>query len=127
MHTASCSPTAQWQGQPVANAAQGYRLGLPSIAHASPASAARNEKCQFSGLLGPLPIPPPNFWGVKTIHGVRWSYPEIFHADIFVEVIITDSKFLCCRDIGFDCCPDFMLRSWSTSKFVPGYVVTSVM
>jgi len=38
----------QRRGQPVANAAQGYRLGLPSTAHALPADAARNEKCQFS-------------------------------------------------------------------------------
>jgi len=36
-----------------ANATQGYRLGLPSTDHTSPASAMRNKKCHFSG---PLPM-----------------------------------------------------------------------
>jgi len=39
-------PTAR--GRPVANAAQGYRLGLPSTAHASLAGAAKTKKKQFS-------------------------------------------------------------------------------
>jgi len=37
------------RGRPVSNVARGYKLGLLSTAHASPADAAKNEKCQFSG------------------------------------------------------------------------------
>jgi len=35
------------QGQPVANAAQGYRLGLPSTTHALLAGAAGNKDTNF--------------------------------------------------------------------------------
>jgi len=34
----------------VSKAAQGYRIGLPSAVHASPAGATKNEKCQFWAL-----------------------------------------------------------------------------
>jgi len=37
----------QRPGRPVTNAAQGYRLGLPSTAHVSPAAATRNKNVNF--------------------------------------------------------------------------------
>jgi len=54
------------------NAAQGYRLGLLSATHASPAGAAVYEKCQFSASLPMISEP-------ETIPGALWCYPEILN------------------------------------------------
>jgi len=48
-----CSvPCLQWQGQPVANVTQGYRLRLPSATHASPAVPQYIKNANF---LAPYP------------------------------------------------------------------------
>jgi len=55
---------------PVFNAAQGYRLGLPSaVVRASPDDAVKNEKCQFLALTHH----PRQFFAPKIIPGVPYT------------------------------------------------------
>jgi len=61
------------QDRPVANAAQGYRLRLPSNIHISPTGAAINEKCRFSAPYSRTPtfVCQNHFWGVLKLH---WKF-----------------------------------------------------
>jgi len=115
-HSMSC---LHRRGRPITNAAQGYRLELPSTAHASPTSAARNEQCQFSG---PYPWPLGNLFAPHTSLGfpaaslkMWWQSPfrfqsyELTNIHSYIQTDICANRiiilgFCICLRIIFACC-----------------------
>jgi len=75
-HTACLYPhrsvsRLQWQDRPVANAAQGYRLGLPSTTHLASQCSKKWKMLIFCFYPWPR-----QFFVPQAIPGVPWSYPE---------------------------------------------------
>jgi len=63
----------QWRSQPVASAAQGYRLWLSSTTHILPAGAARNQKMQI-------------FWPLPTTTNFLHSKPPLKHPESTLKI-----------------------------------------